>query len=94
VKNNRLHLINLIAGSEGTLGIVTKVKLRLIDRPSYNALIVAYFDNIENAVKAVENTLPLEPSAIEIMDKSLLNLARALDSILEKQSLTILITCY
>lgn len=85
VKNNRLHLINLIAGSEGTLGIVTKVKLRLIDRPSYNALIVAYFDNIENAVKAVENTLPLEPFAIEIMDKSLLNLARALDSILEKQ---------
>ena len=85
VKNNRLHLIKLFAGSEGTLGIVTKVKLRLIDRPSHNVLVVAYFDNIENSVKAVENTLPLEPSAIEIMDKSLLNLARAMDNVLEKQ---------
>ena len=85
VRNNRLHLINLFAGAEGTLGIISKLKLKLIDRPNYNVLIVAYFDNINNSVEAVENILPFEPSAIEIMDKSLLNLAREQDSVLEKQ---------
>lgn len=85
VRNNRLHLMNLFAGAEGTLGIISKLKLKLIDRPNYNVLIVAYFDNIKNSVEAVESILPFEPSAIEIMDKSLLNLAREQDSVLEKQ---------
>lgn len=85
VKYDRLHLTNLFAGAEGTLGIITKLKLKLIDRPCYNALIVAYFDNIKNSVEAVEKTLPFAPSAVEIMDKSLLSLAREQDSVLERQ---------
>ncbi|MDY6821909.1 MAG: FAD-binding oxidoreductase, partial [Deferribacterota bacterium] len=75
VVNDRLKLINLFAGSEGTLGIVTKLKLRLIDKPKYNILIVAYFDDINKSVNAVNIIQSKNPSAIEIMDKSLLGLA-------------------
>jgi FAD/FMN-containing dehydrogenase/Fe-S oxidoreductase len=85
VKNNKLKLVNLFAGSEGTLGIISQVKLKIIDKPHHNILIIAYFNTIEDSVKAVENILLLNPSAIEIMDKSLLNLAREQDSQLRQQ---------
>ncbi|MDY6821792.1 MAG: FAD-binding oxidoreductase, partial [Deferribacterota bacterium] len=46
VVNERLFLHTLFTGSEGTLGIVTKLKFKLIDKPSYDTLLVAYFNDI------------------------------------------------
>ncbi len=76
VKNNTLDLTRLFVGSEGTLGVVVKAKLRFKKAPSKTALIVAYFDDLEKAGEAVWITLKQSPSAIEIMDKTLLDLAR------------------
>ncbi len=75
VQNGFLCLDKLFAGSEGTLGIVTKLKFRLIPKPKYDSLVVAFFDNIVSSAKAVQKILPTGPSGIEILDKSLLNLA-------------------
>ncbi|MDY6821910.1 MAG: FAD-linked oxidase C-terminal domain-containing protein, partial [Deferribacterota bacterium] len=69
-------------GSEGTLGIVTKLKFKLIDKPSYDTLLVAYFNDIFSSTKAVNLGLQFKPSGIEIMDKSLLRLAKATDETL------------
>jgi FAD/FMN-containing dehydrogenase/Fe-S oxidoreductase len=79
VQNGRLHLGHLFAGAEGTLGIVTRLKFRLLEKPSNDALVVAFFDDIITSARAVQQILPLGPSGIEIMDKSLLNLAREND---------------
>lgn len=79
VLNNKLNLISLFAGSEGTLGIVTKIKFKLIEKPANEVLLVAYFDNKVNTANAVNLILPLNPAGIEIMDKSLLNLAKDYD---------------
>lgn len=82
VAGNRLHLHRLLAGAEGTLAVVTRLKFRLIKKPMADALVVAYFDDIVQAAQAVQLTMALSPSGIEIMDKSLLDLARASDATL------------
>jgi FAD/FMN-containing dehydrogenase/Fe-S oxidoreductase len=85
VQDGRLRLHRLLAGSEGTLAVVTQLTFRLIAKPAANALVVAYFDDMADAAKAVQMTMPLSPSGIEIMDKSLLNLARASDETLRER---------
>lgn len=82
VADNQLHLQRLLAGAEGTLAVITQLKFRLIKKPVADALVVAYFDDIVQAAKAVQLTMALAPSGIEIMDKSLLDLARASDAAL------------
>jgi FAD/FMN-containing dehydrogenase/Fe-S oxidoreductase len=85
VADHRLRLHRLLAGAEGTLAVVTRLKFRLIPKPAADALVVAYFDDIGQAAKAVQLTMPLGPSGIEIMDKSLLGLARASDATLQER---------
>ncbi|MEZ4528629.1 MAG: FAD-linked oxidase C-terminal domain-containing protein [Desulfobacterales bacterium] len=79
VQNDRLCLGKFFAGSEGTLGIVTRLKFRLADKPAHDSLAVAFSDDIVKSAKAVQRILPMQPSGIEVMDKSLLELARASD---------------
>ncbi|MDK2791682.1 MAG: hypothetical protein PWQ25_545 [Deferribacteres bacterium] len=76
VMDEKLFLGKLLGGSEGTLAIVTKLKLRLKEKPKYDSLVVAFFDDIVSSAKAVQQILPIGPSGIEIMDKSLLMLAK------------------
>ena len=83
VRDGRLDLTRLFAGAEGSLGVVTRLKFRLLPKPGYDALVVAFFTDILSSARAVQEILRLGPSGIEIMDKSLLNLARELNSSLK-----------
>lgn len=83
VRQDRLRLHRLICGAEGTLAVVTRLRFRLLAKPAADALVVAYFDDIGSAAAAVQLIMPLNPSGIEIMDKSLLSLARASDETLK-----------
>ncbi|MCB2169271.1 MAG: anaerobic glycerol-3-phosphate dehydrogenase subunit C [Deltaproteobacteria bacterium] len=75
VRDGRLDLRRLLAGAEGTLGIVTEITFRLKDRPTYDSLVVAYMNDIVASARAVQRILPMNPSGIEVMDRSLLKLA-------------------
>ncbi|MBC2733166.1 MAG: anaerobic glycerol-3-phosphate dehydrogenase subunit C [Desulfobacteraceae bacterium] len=75
VRDGRLDLRRLLAGAEGTLGIVTEITFRLKDRPNYDSLVVAFMDDIVASARAVQRILPMNPSGIEVMDRSLLKLA-------------------
>nr|MBL0714485.1 anaerobic glycerol-3-phosphate dehydrogenase subunit C [Desulfobacterales bacterium] len=79
VQGGHLDLRRLLAGSEGTLGITTRLKFRLIDHPPHDSLVVAYMDDVIASAEAVLQILPMGPSGIEVMDKSLLNVAKAND---------------
>jgi FAD/FMN-containing dehydrogenase/Fe-S oxidoreductase len=66
----------LIAGSEGTLAIMTEVTLRLTSRPARTVLGIVHFDDLVAAAEATPSILDLQPSAVELMDKWLMNLCR------------------
>ncbi|SHK18554.1 FAD-binding oxidoreductase [Paramaledivibacter caminithermalis] len=71
-KNNAgYNLLQLIIGSEGTLGVVTKVTLKLYPEPKYSATLVISFDNFKDAVAAVPKILQegITPLAIEYVDR-------------------------
>lgn len=82
VREKRLHLEALFAGAEGTLGIFTRLRFRLLEKPGGDSLVVAFFESIEKAARAVQHLLPMGPAGIEVMDKSLLALARDSDPVL------------
>ncbi len=67
-----LDLLSLIIGSEGMLGIVTEVSLRLLPKPSIAQVILASFASVEAAGQAVANIIAagLIPAALEMMDQT------------------------
>ncbi|MBN2150435.1 MAG: FAD-binding oxidoreductase [Candidatus Lokiarchaeota archaeon] len=69
-----LDLLRLFAGSEGTLGIMAEFRVKVLPLPPSRGVLVAYFEDLETAGKAVINTYQagIVPSAVEIMEKSAL----------------------
>src|SRR5947209_3585143 len=63
-------LMGAFVGSEGTLGIATKITLRVIPEAEAHKTMVGYFDSIERAGQAVTDIVGagIVPAAIEIMD--------------------------
>jgi FAD/FMN-containing dehydrogenase/Fe-S oxidoreductase len=69
-------LHQLVVGSEGTLAVVTEAELNLVPRPPARGLLVAHFASLGAAMDALAVCLELGPSAVELMDQMLLDLAR------------------
>ena len=71
-------LVGLFVGSEGMLGVVTEVTLRLLPLPPARGSISASFRSIEDAAAAVQQVLAhgFLPSALEIADRFTLEAAR------------------
>lgn len=74
---DRFNLAQLLTGSEGTLAVMTEVTVGLVPRPKMTALAVVHFDDTVEACAAVPDILETEPSASELLDKQMLDLARA-----------------
>jgi len=66
----------IFIGSEGTLGIILEAKLRLVDLPKHKCLAVVQFDQVLDAVKAVQTLVKYQPAAVEILSKLLLDFSR------------------
>lgn len=64
------NLTQLIVGSEGTLGVVTKIVLRLIPHPAYDLLMLIPFASLEKASEAVSAIFRagFTPSAVELVE--------------------------
>ncbi len=65
-------IARLFVGSEGTLGVITKIILKLIPLPETKATILALFQEVEEAAEAVSAIIAAKvvPSTIEFMDKA------------------------
>jgi FAD/FMN-containing dehydrogenase len=71
--NKRYFPHKIFASSEGTLGITTQAKFRILDLPLYKSVIVIGFENILKAVKSVPTILTFLPSSLELLDYSVLS---------------------
>jgi len=72
------NLALLLVGSEGTLGFFTKIKLRLHRLPAHRVQGVCHFGSLHDSMDAVRHIVTLDPSAVELMDGTMLALARGI----------------
>lgn len=69
-----LSLTKLFVGSEGTLGVITEVTLRLLPPQHVGSTVVATFDSVEQAAgSVVAITNRIRPSMLEFMDAATIN---------------------
>src|SRR6266536_2677563 len=66
-----LELTKLMVGAEGTLGVVTRLRLKLMAVPPARAIVLGLFDVLEAAGQAVQavSAAGVTPSAMEILDE-------------------------
>jgi FAD/FMN-containing dehydrogenase/Fe-S oxidoreductase len=76
VDTDQWNLAKLICGSEGTLATTLELKLNLSPLPKYKSVCVVHFSEVLEAISSVALMLPYKPSAIEILDKTVVNLSR------------------
>jgi len=76
IDTDHWNLAKLVTGSEGTLAITLEVKLNLEPLPKFKSVAVVHFSDLQEAIKAVNPILEYQPSAVEILDQTVLRLSR------------------
>ena len=73
------NLSQLITGSEGTLGIVTKIIFKILSLPKYKKVILIAFGSVENCITSVAEFYKsgIIPSALEFLTKDAVKAAEA-----------------
>ncbi len=74
---NSINLASLLCGSEGTLALTLGATLRLHPVPKAKGLAVIGFASLDEAIACVPAILTTGPSAVEMLDDTIINLARA-----------------
>jgi FAD/FMN-containing dehydrogenase/Fe-S oxidoreductase len=74
--DGHLHLARLLAGSEGTLALITEAQLATDALPRHRGVALLMFESLEKASRAVLEILPWRPAACDLMDRRHLGLAR------------------
>ena len=71
-------LTRLFVGSEGTLGIVTEITLKICPKPTHTATGVAFFDSVQTAADAIAAIMQSDvtPSALELLDGTVITMLR------------------
>lgn len=69
------NLRDFIVGSEGTLGIITKVLLKLIPKPTKSITMLAYFDKLSDSALSVSDIIAahITPCTMEFLDNTTIN---------------------
>jgi FAD/FMN-containing dehydrogenase/Fe-S oxidoreductase len=95
-----LDLARFVVGSEGTLAVTTEATVGLVPLPAARAIAVGHFASVAQAIAATEDALGCGPSAVELIDRTILDLSRqkieyaALGSILEGDPIALLFVTF
>jgi len=70
------NMAHLLVGSEGTLGFSTRITLDLQPIPPHKALGICHFPSFYKAMAATQHIVKLDPAAVELVDRTMIELAR------------------
>ncbi len=71
-----LNLAKLIVGSEGTLATITEATVKIVPRIPATVVAVLHFDDLIRALEVTTEILETHPTAVELIDKIVLDMAR------------------
>ncbi|AKU17658.1 FAD-binding and (Fe-S)-binding domain-containing protein [Luteipulveratus mongoliensis] len=74
---NGFDVTRLLAGSEGTLGVLTEATVRLVTEPAHRLLVVLGYPDIATAGDAAHLMLAFDPVAVEGMDRRIVDILLA-----------------
>jgi FAD/FMN-containing dehydrogenase len=74
-QGDKFDLNKLLVGSQGTLGIITEAKVRLVPVEPISRLFVIFLPNLDHLADLVNEILPTEPESIESYDDASIKLA-------------------
>jgi FAD/FMN-containing dehydrogenase len=77
VSTGAFNMAHLLVGSEGTLGYFRRIKLKLSPLPAHKTLGIVHFSSFYDAMDATRQIVALEPSAVELVDRTMIDLSRA-----------------
>ena len=69
-------LAKFVVGAEGTLVVATTALVDLVPKPKYTVFSVGHFESVPQAIAATDDALSLQPSQVEMMDRTILDLSR------------------
>ncbi|MYY11306.1 FAD-binding protein [Streptomyces sp. SID4919] len=69
-------LAKFVVGSEGTLCIATEAEVDLVPKPPRTVIAVGHFTSVVAAIEATGTALSCHPAAVELMDRTILDLSR------------------
>ena len=75
--DGRVNLAQLLVGSEGTLAYFRRLRLKLAPLPAHRALGVVNFPTFHQAMDSAQHIVRLGPTAVELVDRTMIDLARA-----------------
>lgn len=75
--DDRFNPARLLVSSEGTLATLVEVTFRIEPRPALTGLVILQFDELVASMAATPTIMETEPSAVELMDRMLINLTRS-----------------
>jgi FAD/FMN-containing dehydrogenase/Fe-S oxidoreductase len=70
------NMARLLVGSEGTLAFFTAIELDLQPIPAHKVLGVCHFPDFHEAMEATQRIVELNPAAVEVVDRTMVELAR------------------
>jgi FAD/FMN-containing dehydrogenase/Fe-S oxidoreductase len=70
------NLAHLLVGSEGTLAFSKRITLKLSPIPAHKVLGVVHFPTFYQAMDLTRHIVPLDPDAVELVDRTMIDLAR------------------
>src|SRR2546425_1225403 len=73
---NELNLAHILVGSEGTLAFSTRIELKLAPLLGARAIGACHFGSFFQAMQAAQHIVKLAPIAVELIDRTMLGLAR------------------
>ena len=71
---NTFDLNKLLVGSQGTLGVITEAKIKLIKEKKYHDMVTLFFKSWDELPQVVNALLPIKPESLETFDEETLKL--------------------
>ncbi|MBL9147601.1 MAG: FAD-binding protein [Phycisphaerae bacterium] len=73
---DKVNLATYVCGSEGTLATIVEAELNLVEAPKRTGLAIVGFDSVAAALDALAAILATKPAAVELVDDTIVDLAR------------------